>query len=51
MILIYCLLKNLENELILKLVEKTISQTSDCELTVHLVDASFKVIKYLNDNW
>jgi hypothetical protein len=35
---------NLENELFVKLVEKKISQTSGCELTDHLVDASIKNI-------
>jgi hypothetical protein len=35
----------------LSLVEKTISQTSGCELINHLVDASIKIIKYLNGNW
>jgi hypothetical protein len=35
---------NLENELFVKLVEKKISQTSGCELTGHLVDASIKNI-------
>jgi hypothetical protein len=43
--------ENLENELFFKLVEKIISQTSGCELTNHLVDASIKIIKYINGNW
>jgi hypothetical protein len=43
--------KNLENELFVKLFHKTISQTSSCELSDHLVDASIKFVKYLNSNW
>jgi hypothetical protein len=34
-----------------KLVEKIISQISGGDLTSHLVEASIKIIKYLNGNW
>jgi hypothetical protein len=34
-----------------KLVEKIISQISGGDLTGHLVEASIKIIKYLNGNW